>query len=118
MGAHCSSEKHVQVELDTEKLVRNRGETIGNLNNESFFEFYTPGTAVNKLTTDVSCFSMDMLAKLCKQRQNNRIIVSSKCDDAEWIESHSININTTHLKTSATDASLIGGSKARGDRDD
>ena len=38
-----------------------------------------------------TCFSMSMLAKLCYQRQSNRIICDIKCNDAEWIES-SINV--------------------------
>ena len=52
-----------------------------------------PFEAADTLTTQ-SYFSIGMLAKLYKQRQNNRIIVTSK--DAELFESYSININTTN----------------------
>ena len=44
----------------------------------------------------ITCFSIGVLEKLCKQRQNNKIIVNSKCDDDTLIESYSININTTN----------------------
>ena len=77
MGALCSSENSVrdQEPPDTEKLIANRGETIRNLDNESFFRFYTPGTAVDHLTQSVCStnFSADDMARFLEISNANRV---------------------------------------------
>ena len=77
MGAQCSSENKArdQVSPDTEKLIANRGYTIRDLDNASFFKFYSPGTAVHQLTLNVcnENLSPDDMMKLKEINNNHKV---------------------------------------------
>ena len=77
MGAHCASEKKVneQVVPNTDKLIPKRGDTLRNLDNESFFKFYTPGTGIQQLTLNVcnENLSPDDMSKLIEFNKSHNV---------------------------------------------